>query len=199
MPFLFSIKVDLSSNYIENQDKSKDFLTQFGVHQLLLGGLILSKIWKIWYNNDIHNQKECAIFAAELITATFKFSMPHPQELIHFKNYRMKEFLPNIEVFEDQEAIRIFELIWGLEIISEILIDYEMYEKVLPLLCLMNYISTDIIKSVPYLIKARLLKSIALWKLGYIHESLQLYFSIIKNKDKVINSKLSYVQNNVPI
>ena len=115
--------------------------------------------------------------------------MPHPQELINFKNYRMKEFLPNIEVIEDEEAIKIIELLWALEVTSEIMIDYEMYERSLPLLTLMDYICTDIIKSIPNVIKARILKCIACWKLGYIHESLQLYFSVIKNKDKVVESK----------
>ena len=92
-------------------------------------------------------------------------------------------------VFEDEESIKIIELITALEIISEILIDYELYERTLPLLWLMDYISTDILKSASYMIKARSLKSIALSRLGYIHESLQLYFSIIHNKDKIMQGE----------
>ena len=79
----------------------------------------------------------------------------------------MKEFLPDIFLLSDKQALQPVDLLSGLDIISEILIDYEMYERVLPLATLMNYTATDIVKSTPYMIKAGVLKGIALSCLGY--------------------------------
>jgi hypothetical protein len=60
--------------------------------------------------------------------------------------------------------------------ICEMLIDYEMYERVLPWATLMNYVATDVVKTPPYMIKARVLKGIALWNLGYISESINCFY-----------------------
>ena len=81
------------------------------------------------------------------------------------------------------------ELVSGLEWISQILLDYEDYVHTFPLLSLMDYISTDIIKSTPFMMKARVLKSISLAKLGYIGESIDIFFKLLLNKDKVLNCK----------
>ena len=37
----------------------------------------------------------------------------------------------------------------GLEMMSEMLIGYEKYERVLPLSTLMNYVATDLVKTTP--------------------------------------------------
>ena len=101
----------------------------------------------------------------------------------------MKEFLPNQEIFGDKNAFSIIELLSGLETVSEILNDTEDYIKSLPLLSLIEHISVDIVKSHFFMVKARVLKCIALASLGYIHESIQYFLLIIHNKDKIVNGK----------
>ena len=88
--------------------------------------------------------------------------MFHPQDKIYYYEYIMKEFLPDIGLFADKYALQPVDLLNRLDIISEMLIDYEMYERVLPLATLMNYASTDIFKSTSYMIKARIFKGITL-------------------------------------
>ena len=51
---------------------------------------------------------------------------------------------------------------------------------------MMNYVATDVVKTVPYMIKAKILKGIALCNLGYISQSITLFHQIIEDKDKVI-------------
>ena len=91
----------------------------------------------------------------------------------------MLEFLPDVDIFDDKEALSPIELLNALESTSDYLIDFENYVKALPLLTLMEYISIDIVRSDSHMIKSRILKSIALSNLGYFNESLQLILKII--------------------
>jgi hypothetical protein len=67
--------------------------------------------------------------------------------------------------------------------ICEILISYGDYDKCLPIISLQEYISCDIIKSVPYLLKSRIQRIICLAELGFINEAMQTYYKIIKKLD----------------
>lgn len=51
------------------------------------------------------------------------------------------------------------------------LIDYEMYERALPLLTIMEYVAADEVHSAVLVAKARTLKALALGELGYINEA----------------------------
>jgi hypothetical protein len=119
------------------------------------------------------------------------FELFHPSRSKDFKDYRMREFVFDKEVFEDRQELDPGEVLLSLEFISEVLIDYKNYVEALPLLTLMNYIATDVVKSEPFMIKARVLKGVALAKLGYIQESLNIFFLIIHNKDKITSSKIN--------
>ena len=54
------------------------------------------------------------------------------------------------------------------------LIDYDFSLKALPLLTLMDYIATDILRSPFYSVRAKIIKSIALSSIGYLNESYNL-------------------------
>jgi hypothetical protein len=123
---------------------------------------------------------------SELFAAPFKVSMFHPNSDIQHLEYRMKEFLPNIALMTDRQVMQPIDLLSGLDMMSEMLIDYELYEKVLPCATLMNYVASDIAKTPSYVVKARVLKGIALCNLGYIAESINCFYQIIDNKDKII-------------
>ncbi|CAI2384889.1 unnamed protein product [Moneuplotes crassus] len=170
---------------------------KIGIQQCLLLGIISSKLSRICYSNKILNEGETYIgngidiytsISTKCFIACFSLSLPHPQKLIDYRNYRMTEFIKKIEIIEDNQAFTYNELIFALEITCDVLIDHDAYTQVLPLLCLMEHISVDIIKSVPNMIKSRIMKSIALAELGYINESLQLVFKIIEEKDTPLDS-----------
>ena len=75
---------------------------------------------------------------SELLATPFRVIMFHPQDKIDYCEYRMKEFLSDIGLLADKQALQPVDLLNGLDIISEMLIDYEMYERVLPLAIFMN-------------------------------------------------------------
>jgi hypothetical protein len=154
--------------------------------QCLIGGSVLAKLAKLCYNTNLHLQRECIIMGSELFAAPFKVSLFHPHEKIDFVDYRMREFLPDISLLSDRNTLQPMDLLNGLEMMSEMLIDYEMYERVLPLATLMNYVATDLVKTTPYMIKARVLKGIACCHLGYISQALSCFHQIIDNKDKIV-------------
>ena len=159
----------------------------YGSIQCVIGGVVLAKLAKLIYNNDIHLQRECVLMGSELFHAPFKVSMFHPHNKIDFADYRMKEFLPDSDLIGDKQVLLPSDLLSGLEIMCEMLLDYGLYERILPCTTIMNYVATDIVKSMPYMVKAKALKGIALCNLGYISESLNLFHQIIDDKDQVIN------------
>jgi hypothetical protein len=155
--------------------------------QCLIGGVVLAKLAKLCYNTNMHLQRECIIMGSELFAAPFKVSMFHPHNKIDFIEYRMKEFLPDITLLSDRQVLLPMDLLSGLDMMAEMLIDYEMYERVLPIATLMNYVATDIVKTTPYMVKARILKGIAMCNLGYISQSINCFYQIVENKDKIVN------------
>lgn len=159
----------------------------YGSIQCVIGGVVLAKLAKFIYNNNIHLQREAVLMGSELFNAPFKVSMFHPHNKIDFADYRMKEFLPECDLIGEKQVLLPSDLLTGLEIICEMLLDYGLYERILPCATMMNYVATDIVKSIPYMIKAKALKGIALSNLGYISESLNLFHQIVGNKDQVIN------------
>jgi len=81
----------------------------------------------------------------------------------------MKEMLKGqLGLFENKEALNAGDLIFSLDQISTYLVDFEEYEKVLPVATLMEYLSGDVCFSHESLIKSRIYKGIALAELGYI-------------------------------
>ena len=73
-----------------------------------------------------------------------------------------------MSLFENKEALNSGDLVSALETISVYLIDFEDFEKVLPVASLMEYVASDVCYSHESLIKARVYKGISLAELGYI-------------------------------
>ena len=73
---------------------------QYGFQQCLVGCILLNKLSSICYFNNIHLQRESIFMAAELAFSVFKISLPHPQILIKYGDYRLKEILKNEEVLK---------------------------------------------------------------------------------------------------
>ena len=159
----------------------------YGSIQCVIGGVVLAKLGKYIYNTNVHLQRECILMGSELFSAPFKISMFHPHNKIDFIEYRMKEFLPDTELLSDKQVILPIDLLSGLDIMCEMLLDYGLYERILPCATLMNYVATDVVKTIPYMVKAKVLKGIALCNLGYISQSLTCFYQIIEDKDQVIN------------
>jgi hypothetical protein len=82
----------------------------------------------------------------------------------------MREFL-NEQLFADKHIITPSEILHTIGAATQALIDADLFDKALPLACLMEYIALDITKSKILTVKARILKAIALTEIGYINEA----------------------------
>jgi hypothetical protein len=125
--------------------------------------------------------------AAELAFSVFKISLPHPQILIKYGEYRLKELLKNEDIFENKEVLDPIESLLGFENIAWMLIDYNYHLKALPMLTLMDYISTEILQNPYYSIRAKTLKSVALSQISLINESLQTLILVVNEKNLSLN------------
>lgn len=106
--------------------------------------------------------------ATELFQAPAKLSLPHPQVPSEFQTYTFREYL-GTDIFEDPYILNPSELINNLGICCQALIDESLFERVLPLAALMEYLACDITRSKLLTLKARILKTNALTELGQIN------------------------------
>ena len=70
--------------YVVNQfrqifDENPQLADAFGSQQVLIGGIVLTKLAKLCYEGaDLHKRSECLLMAAELFAAPARLSMPNP-------------------------------------------------------------------------------------------------------------------------
>ena len=67
------------------------------------------------------------------------------------------------------------------------LIDYNSFLKSLPMLTLMEYISTEILQNSYYSVRSKILKSIAMSQISLINESLQMLIIVANEKNLPVN------------
>ena len=89
----------------------------FGSKQVLVGGVVLSKLAKLCYEGkDMHKYTECILMASELFAAPAKLTLPHAQTSIEYSNYSFREFLDgriagDQSVFEDKQVLQPSEVL----------------------------------------------------------------------------------------
>lgn len=155
----------------------------FGSQQVLIGGIVLTKLAKLCYEGtDLFKHSECILMAAELFAAPAKLSMPHPQVASEYATYSFQEFMSR-GLFTDQYVLQPSELLHTLAVSSQALIDQGLFHKALPLAALMEYIASDVARSKVLTVKARLLKASALVELGNLNQGLQMYNRVLSLKD----------------
>ncbi len=76
---------------------------------------------------------------------------------VEYAGYRMREYL-NEQLFNDKYMLTPSEMLHTIGVALQALIDSELYDKVLPLASLMEYIACDIVKSKVLTVKARIFK-----------------------------------------
>lgn len=160
---------------------------QYGIQQCLFACNLLNKLATVCYFNNLYLQRECILMSAELSFSVFKISLPHPQILTKYGEYRLKELLKNEEIFGNREVLDPIESLLSFESLSWMLIDYNFHLKCLPMLTLMEYIATEILQNAYYSIRAKLIKSVALSQISLINESLQLLIAVANEKNLPLN------------
>lgn len=155
----------------------------FGSRQVLIGGIVLTKLAKLCYEGkDLHKYSECLLMAAELFAAPARLTMPHPQIPVEYATYSFREF-GNKNLFTDQLVLQPSEILHTVSVAAQSLIDDHLFQKALPLAALMEYVARVVTRSKPLTVKARLLKAQALLEVGLIDEALQIYKRIVSLKD----------------
>lgn len=108
--------------------------------------------------------------------------MPHPQSAVEYANYSFREFLGQ-DLFKDKQILQPSDLLTSLAVISEQLIDMEIYHKAIPLCALQEYLAREVCESKILVIKARIMKANALLEVGMINEAYQIYRRVLEQQD----------------
>lgn len=89
----------------------------FGSKQVLVGGIVLTKLAKLCYEGkDLHKYTECILMASELFAAPAKLTLPHPQTPIEYASYQFGELLDGrvageTAVFQDKQILNPSEIL----------------------------------------------------------------------------------------
>ena len=153
---------------------------------------ILHKMAKYCYDNLLYNQRECALFASKICFNILNNIIPNPMIYAKFGTFRLNEINGNIDIFSSKFNIKVPDLLISLIELVEILISYNDYENTLPMLCLAEYLACDICKNINYTLYSRILKVICLAEIGYINESMMVYYKIMKKYDMPSYLPLGY-------
>ena len=96
----------------------------FGSRQVLIGGIVLTKLAKLCYEGkDLNLFIETTSMASELFSAPAKLSLPHPQTAIEFANYSFREYFNGSKsgenpIFMDKQILTPTELLHTLYVCS---------------------------------------------------------------------------------
>jgi hypothetical protein len=88
--------------------------------------------------------RDATLLAAEMIFSIFRISLPHPLIAVDYGTYRLREISLTQDLFKDPWTLDPIESLLSMERVAWNLIDSESSLKALPVLCLMDYIATDI-------------------------------------------------------
>jgi hypothetical protein len=161
----------------------------FGSKQVLIGGIVLSKLAKLCYEGkDMYKFTECTLMASELLAAPAKLTLPHPQTPVEYASYAFAELLNGRQagetpLFVDKQILQPSELLHAAAVISQSLIDLDQHHLALPVCSLMEYVAQNVARSAILVTKARIIKAVALVELGYINEAYMIYKRILDGKD----------------
>lgn len=171
------------------KEASGQLADKFGSRNVLIGGIVLTKLAKLCYEGkDMHKFAECSLMAADLFAAPAKLTLPHPQICNEYGQYNFGEFLDGMlphetPLFNDMQVIQPSELLHTLYVNLTTMHDLENYHQVLPLASLMEFVALRITKSSVLVTKARISKALALVELGYVNEAYRIYKKVLMGKN----------------
>lgn len=96
----------------------------FGSKQVLVGGVVLTKLAKLCYEGkDMHKFTECVLMASELFAAPAKLTLPHPQTSIEYASYSFRELLDGriageSGVFQDKQILQPSEILHTVQMVA---------------------------------------------------------------------------------
>ena len=176
-------------NLFEN---TKNLTEKYEIRQLLYAVMILHKLSKYCYDQQLYLQRECVLMSAEIVYNILINYLPNPVAILNYSIYRINEVNKNVNLFKSSENLNPGDLLTSLIEQVDILIAYQNYEQALPMLALCEHLACDIVKNVNYLHRARVLKIICCAELGLISEAIQIYYKIVKKFDMpvLVNSSI---------
>lgn len=168
-------------NNWRTQDNLADKYTLKGC---FLAGIVCYKLGKMIYESkNLKNHRNCLILGKLVLSSVFRLSLPHPEHPINMSLYRMRELTPYINLYDISMEIPLGDLALATEYISVCIIDRGLWTDSLPLLTLLEFLSTEYLWNGSLCTKSRLWKSIALSSIGYPDHAYFLLQKVAALKD----------------
>ena len=109
-----------------------------------MAGIGCYKLAKMIYEvKNFRNHRNCLILGKLLLSSVFRLSMPHPEHPIQMSLYRMREITPYINLYDISMEIPLSDLALATEYISINIIDRGLWVDSLPVLTLLEFISSE--------------------------------------------------------
>lgn len=143
---------------IESPKPPTGMLQKYGLFGSLNAIMMLAKAAKHCLFHDKHKQLDYCLMAATMLNSILMTTLSHPQRYWDFRDYRMQEAFPGIDIFQDPNLCTASDLMDSIEYIAIVLIRTGSSLKALPLLSFYEHLSCDISCNLHKTSVARLLK-----------------------------------------
>lgn len=149
-----------------------------------LAGIVCYKLARLIYEcKSLRNHRNCLVLGKLLMSSVFRLSLPHPEHPVYMSLYRMREITPYVNLYDISMEISLSDLALACEYISVCIIDRGLWADALPVLTLLEFISSEYLWNASLTAKARLWKSIALAHIGYPDYACFMLQKVVSLKD----------------
>lgn len=146
----------------------------YGLHGLLLGAVISSKLARYACHGDLHARLEACRLAARLAAASFSAHAGHPQRPAGFAAYTPRQLWDGADtrqLWGDPYRCPVGDLVGGLETVVGVLLDSAMELEALPVLALWEHLVLYVTRSLQGAVLCRIMRVRALVALGFLSEA----------------------------
>jgi hypothetical protein len=137
---------------------------------LFAGAVLCGKIVRSHASNW-HLCLEAALLGAKLVAAVFACSLNHPQRLIDFASYAPLIICEDRDLFLDQFALNVTDMIAGVDTIVANLIDCGCALECLPCIAIWEWAAQHVTRSSRQVVRCRLMRVRALCALGCLADA----------------------------
>ncbi|KAJ3311993.1 hypothetical protein HDV04_003489 [Boothiomyces sp. JEL0838] len=190
-------------NYLEINPKSRFSEENARVIVDKLGGILLAiqasnalvRIGRFTFCKNFDKQLECVWIAAHLNIACLYYTIPNPTNYMEYVDFQLDKLYSSNDLFMLKHELNPVEFVENIHYMSNVLIQNNMAAASLPMLAVADYVSKNVLCSIPMCSTTLIIKSEALVQIGLINEGINhLYLASKANplKKKVEDGGMEF-------
>ncbi|KAJ3271901.1 hypothetical protein HDV01_006115 [Terramyces sp. JEL0728] len=152
-----------------------------GIFKAIQVANALTRIAKYTYYSNVDKKLEIVWIAAHLNIACLYYAIPNPTNYLAYVDIQLDSLYSGSDIFMSKHELNPVEYVDNLLYLSNLLIQNQMAVVCMPLLASADYISKNILCSIPVCSAILIIKSEALTQIGLINEAVNCLYQASKS------------------